>query len=87
MNIEKEFLAFLSEVKNEVELHEFVPANALSVTNARLDLGQFWPKVEDILKSVSPALHLLLVRKYRLLRIKLKFLSAKICLGLWEING
>ena len=59
MNHRKGILSFLSEVKNEVELHEFVPANALSVTNARLDLGQFWPKVEDILKSVSPALHLL----------------------------
>ena len=54
------FLSLLTPVKGEVEFHEFVPPNALSVSNARFDLYDFWPKMEKMFSAISPTLHLLI---------------------------
>lgn len=53
------FLSLLTPVKGEVEFHEFVPPNALSVSNARFDFYDFWPKMEKMFSGISPTLHLL----------------------------
>ena len=59
MSHRKGFLSFFSEVEQEVEFHDFIPAEVFSVSNARLGMEDFWPKIEDILKNISPGLHLL----------------------------
>ena len=56
----REIPFLLTPVKGEVEFHEFVPPNALSVSNARFDLYDFWPKMEKMFSAISPTLHLLI---------------------------
>ena len=52
-------LSFLSTVKGDLGNHDFVSKDVFTVSNGKNDLGQLWPKMENILKGVSPALHLL----------------------------
>ena len=59
MNHRKGILSFLSPVKGDLENHDFVSKDVFTVSNAKNDLGQLWPKMENILKGISPALHLL----------------------------
>lgn len=53
-------LSFLSPVKGDLENHDFISKDVFTVSNAKNDLGQLWPKMENILKGISPALHLLI---------------------------
>ena len=59
MNHRKGILSFLSPVKGDLENHDFVTKDVFTVSNAKNDLGQLWPKMENILKGISPAIHLL----------------------------
>mgnify|MGYP006915944331 CR=1 FL=1 len=45
--------------EGDAPLVSFVPTGATTATVARYDLGAVWPVVEEILRKVSPALHLL----------------------------
>lgn len=56
---QKGILSFLAPVKGNLENHAFVSKEVFSVSNARNDMGQLWPNLENTLKSISPALHLL----------------------------
>ena len=55
----KGILSFLAPVKGNLENHAFVSKDVITVSNARNDMGQLWPNLENTLKSISPALHLL----------------------------
>jgi len=55
----KGILSFLAPVKGNLENHAFVSKDVFTVSNARNDMGQLWPNLENTLKSISPALHLL----------------------------
>ena len=55
----KGILSFLATVKGSLENHEFVSKDVITVSNARNDMAQLWPTIENTLKSISPALHLL----------------------------
>ena len=59
MNHRNGILSFLSPVKGDLENHDFVSKDVFTVSNAKNDLGQLWPKMENILKGISPAIHLL----------------------------
>ena len=59
MDHRKGILSLLSPVKGNLENHNFVSKDVFTVSNAKNDLGQLWPKMESILKGISPALHLL----------------------------
>ena len=59
MNHRKGILSLLSPVKGDLENHDFVSKDAFTVSNAKNDLGQLWPKMENMLKGISPAIHLL----------------------------
>lgn len=52
-------LALLESSEGAPPLPPFVPAGALTATTVRYDLGRLWPKLEKVLKEVSPALHLM----------------------------
>ncbi len=45
--------------KGHAPLVPFVPSGVFAATVARYDLGAVWPVVEEIIRKVSPALHLL----------------------------
>ena len=59
MEHRKGILSFLSPVKGNLENHDFVSKDVFTVSNTRNDLGQLWPRMENILKGISPAVHLL----------------------------
>ena len=59
MDHRKGILSLLSPVKGNLENHKFVSKDVFTVSNAKNDLGQLWPRMESILKGISPALHLL----------------------------
>ena len=52
-------LSFLAPVKGNLENHAFISKEVFSVSNAKNDMGQLWPNLENTLKLISPALHLL----------------------------
>jgi len=45
--------------EGDAPLVSFVPAGAATATVARYDFGAVWPVLEEVLRKVSPALHLL----------------------------
>ena len=52
-------LSLLAPVEGDLEFHNFVSEDVFSVSNARQDLFEIWPRFEKILKDMSPGLHLL----------------------------
>jgi hypothetical protein len=43
----------------KANLHPFVPTGLMSVSSARYDLSKLWPKIEEMMKEMSPQLLLL----------------------------
>ncbi len=52
-------LALLAPVGGDLVNHKFIADNVFSVSNARQDLFEIWPRLETMLKDISPGLHLL----------------------------
>lgn len=52
-------LSFLAPVRGDLENHAFISKNVFTATNAKNDLGQLWPRIENMLREISPALYLL----------------------------
>ena len=52
-------LALLESAEGAPPMPPFVPAGAFTATTVRYDLGRLWPKLEKVLKEVSPALSLM----------------------------
>ena len=52
-------LSLFSPVGGNLDNHDFISSDVFTVSNARQDLGELWPRIESMLKEISPALHLL----------------------------
>ena len=52
-------LSLFSPVGGNLDNHDFISSDVFTVSNARQDLGELWPRIESMLKEISPGLHLL----------------------------
>ena len=43
----------------KANLHSFVPTNLMTASSARYDLSKLWPKMEEMMREISPQLLLL----------------------------
>ena len=43
----------------KANLHSFVPTNLMTASSVRYDLSKLWPKVEEMMREISPQLLLL----------------------------